>query len=222
MKNILHFTLILFLVVLYSNTQAQNFEGQIKMKMELQDAPPELDAMKSMFESTITVDVKNDKSRTTMSNAVTGNMVIISDPKKNEVTLLMDMMGEKTAVVYGMNEYKSEKNGELETNLKTKKTGETKSIAGHKCEKVIATITTTDGSAEMEVWCALDIQNVNTEMSDYPGMPLEYTILTEGLKMHFITTEIANKKIEDSIFSIPSDYKIKTDEEFEKSFGGKH
>jgi hypothetical protein len=222
MKNILHFTIILFLVVLYSNTQAQNFEGQIKMKMELQDAPPELDAMKSMFESTITVDVKNEKSRTTMSNAVTGNMVIISDPKKNEVTLLMDMMGEKTAVVYGMNEYKSEKNGEVETNLKTKKTGETKSIAGHKCEKVIATITTTDGSAEMEVWCALDIQNVNTEMSDYPGMPLEYTILTEGLKMHFITTEIANKKIEDSIFSIPSDYKIKTDEEFEKSFGGKH
>ena len=218
-------TIRIFTIVILSICQlalnAQSFEGHLTMKMEVIDVPAEMESMKAMFESTIQIYIKNEQSRSEMTNALTGNMVVISDGKKNEVTMLMDMMGEKTAVVYGMEEYKAQK--EQGTNdIQTKKTGITKVIAGHTCEKVLATIKTADGSAEMEVWCAKDIQNVNAEMADYPGMPLEYTIIAEGIKMHFITTEITEKKVDENLFTIPAGYTKKTSKEFEQGFGGKH
>lgn len=221
MKKIIAFVFTMVLAVGQLTLNAQNFEGHLTMKMEVLEVPAELESMKSMFESNISIDVKGEKSRTEMTNAVTGNMIMMSDPAKNEFVMLIDMMGDRKAVVYDLDQYKNEKNAQDKVDVLTKKTGITKTIAGYKCEKVIGTMKTKDGTLEMEVWCAQDIQNVNTEMSEYPGMPLEYSIVTEGIKMHFIVTEINEKKIDESIFTIPAGYTKMSSAEFEKSFGNK-
>ncbi|MBX7050834.1 MAG: DUF4412 domain-containing protein [Flavobacteriales bacterium] len=221
MKKVIAFLFAAIITISQTVIHAQNFEGHLTMKMEVLEVPAELESMKSMFESNISIDVKGERSRTEMTNPVTGNMIMMSDPSKNEFIMLLDMMGEKSAVTYKLDEYKAQKKSQDNVETQIKKTGQTKTIAGHKCEKVIATMKTSDGTLEMEVWCAQDIQNVNTEMDEYPGMPLEYNITTEGINMHFIVTEIQEKKVDESLFTIPTGYKKMTSQEFEKNFGGK-
>src|SRR6185436_12336515 len=106
MKNFFHQTCLLiatFLCVVQA--QAQVFEGKIIMKLEAINLPPEMEAMKSMFESEMTIYTKGSKSRIDTSNPMTGSMFILMDTTSKEVLMCMDLMGEKTAIVVNNDDY---------------------------------------------------------------------------------------------------------------------
>ncbi len=220
MKNLILISSLICVMLFSSSIHAQNFEGKIKMKMEVVDVPKEMEQMKAMMESTITTYTKGKKSRLEMSNSMTGNTVVISDLTKNEVVMCMDMMGKKTAVVSNTEEYKTKNGNESNPKMEYTSTNETKIVAGHVCKKTIAKIAHEGEKMEMEIWYAPDIQNTNLEMSDVPGMPLEYSMKMDQFTMHFIASEVAVESVPDSKFEIPADYERMTSEEFQKQMSG--
>ncbi len=220
MKNLILIASLFFVMLFSQKIEAQNFEGKIKMKMEVVDVPKEMEQMKSMMESNITTYTKGKKSRVEMSNPMSGNTVVISDLTKNEVVMCMDMMGKKTAVVSKADEYKTKNGKDVATKMEFSATNETKTIAGHLCKKTIAKIDHDGEKMEMEIWYSPDIQNTNLEMSEVPGMPLEYSMKMDQFTMHFLASEVVVESVPDSKFEIPADYERKTSEEFQKQMSG--
>jgi GLPGLI family protein len=199
---------------------AQNFEGKITMKMEALDLSPEMESMKSMFDNTITTYSKGNKSRTESTSPMTGSMIIITDMEKKEVVMCMDMMGQKTAVVSPMEDYKEMQKQNPAAKMKFEPTSETKTVAGHVCKKSISSIEQDGKKITLEFWCATDIQNTNADYMELPGLPLEYSMKSPMFTMHFIATEIIKQSVDNSMFEIPAGYTKKTAEEFKKQMSG--
>lgn len=220
MNKFLTLMIALTCMIIANSTHAQSFEGKITMKMEALNLAPEMEAMKSMFESNITTYTKGDFSRTEMHNPMTGNMFIITDMKKKEVVTCMDMMGHKTAIVASMDEYKEQQNGNGMEKPEFINTNETKLVAGHKCYKSIMKMKHENENFEMEFWCAKDMVNTNAQFAEMPGMPLDYSINAKEFTMHFYATEISKEKVDDSMFQVPADYTRTTNAEVQKKMTG--
>lgn len=220
MKN--SFLTLITMTCIMSSVQlnAQTFEGKITMKMEALNLTPEMESMRSMLESNVTTYTRRKKSRTETSNPMTGKMFVITDMDKNEVVMCMDMMGQKTAIMSTVDEYsQSQSTAELDK-MEFIPTKETKMILGHLCTKTIARVKEGEDEIDMEYWCANDIQNANAQLSELPGMPLEYSINAMQLTMHFIATEITKENVPKSMFEIPADYTRKSAEEFKQQYQG--
>ncbi len=220
MKKLFISMITLTCLILTNASFAQTFEGKINMKMEATNLSPEMEAMKSMFESDITTYTKGDKSRTEMKNPMTGNMFVITDMTKKEVVTCMDMMGHKTAIVTSMDEYIEQQQGKDMEKPEFTHTNETKMVAGHKCYKSIMKLKHEKETIEMEIWCAKDIVNTNAQFNEMPGMPLEYSVDAKEFTMHFFATAISKEKVDDKMFEIPADFTRTTTEEFQKKMTG--
>ena len=188
-------------------------------RSEVVDAPAEMQSKKSMMENTMTCWVKDMHSRIETSSAFMGKMIIISDYNKKESITCMDMMGQKKAIVSSMNEQPTK--SEVPANITYKETGKTKTILGYTCHETVGTFTTKEGqSATMSLWYCKDIPNRNTQHPSLSGMPLEYTMMLQGMTMKISTVEISKEPVSDAMFVVPEGYVRTTQEEMKKAMGG--
>jgi len=144
----------------------------------------------------------------------------ISDSKKQESILLMDMMGNKVAVKITKADIEKEKN--KGTKPKVEIINETKTIAGYNCTKAIVK---SEGAEPAEIWFTKDLAINNGFSQGYDGidgMMLEYTIPQKMFTMKMTCTEIKADKVDDKLFEVPSDYKPMTKEELMKMSDGGH
>lgn len=100
--------------------------------------------------------------------------------------------------------------------------GEKKVIAGYDCEKAVLNFK--DNSPSMEVWFTKEIQIANPNWANayykIDGVLMDYNLRKFGLELHFTATSVSEAQIDASVFEVPSDYKLKPNEDIEKMMSG--
>ncbi len=148
-----------------------------------------------------------------------GNVVVIEDLANKKTTMLLDLMGNKVALVQP-DTVKMKEN----KNLKIEEKDETKTIAGYKAKKMVIS----KGDTTIELYYAVDLYLADGNKlygfdKRLKNIPLEYTLPTqdEDLTLKYKAKEVTPmKKVKKKEFKIPPDYQQVTMEEFKKMFGG--
>ena len=156
---------------------------------------------------------KNDQSRFDMKMAMGMNMSTIII--QNDLTILMDIMGNKTAFKKELKEL----NNSDSNKAKTTYSNETKELAGYVCQK--ANIKSENG--DFEIWFTNQISGNNKWNDSFRGIkgfPLEFNMKTGQMEMHLKAIKVVLDNVEDSVFKVPSDYTYLTEEETKSMFEG--
>lgn len=165
--------------------------------------------------ATSTLYLKGNLSRLEMNSALFSSTTI-HDSKTGTATVLREVSGQKLMIRMSAENWK-EKNRRYE-NMVFTNTGETKDIAGYKCQKAEAK--TADG-ATFTVYYTPELVPENRDY-DYQfrtlnGLPLEY-ILTRGkMTIKYTVSKISLNPVPASKFDLPqSGYRVMTYEESKK------
>jgi len=215
MKNILVASLILFTTTAAMAQKA--FEGTIVYGIEYKDLPAEMAAFEAMLPDQTTVQIKGDQSRTEQSMGMGMKQVTIFDIKKNSGTLLLDMMGKKTAVEMSAEELEKQR-GKNKAEPKFEYIeGDVKKIAGYKCKKAKVIL---EGTTELELYYTEDLpKGASREFKGLNGFPLEYSIASGPMTMKLTASAVTQETLDKKLFTIPDGYEKQTFEDFQKSMG---
>lgn len=211
------FILTLVVTIVSFSAFSQSFDGKIIAKMSAISVPDEMKGMEGMMSQEMTIYSKKEKTRVELKSMM-GNTTIISDTVKKQSIVLMDMMGQKTAMVTPLDENAGSSIGFEAEGGSFKATSETKTIAGYKCTKGIYTMPSEEGEPEITItlWYTTSFANPQSN-SEIPGLILEFTMEIEGITMQYSVSSITKETVSDSLFEIPAGYTIKTEEEFQNS-----
>jgi GLPGLI family protein len=218
-KNFTFRWLLLTNFALFSlQTFAQDFEGVITYKITV-SGPSMSDNIKAMMPKSMILIIKGDKSRMEMSMG-TGKTVGIADADSKTAITLMDMMGQKIAIKMNNDDIIKEMGNT--TNISVETTNETKEILGYTCKKAI--IISMDGSTELTTYFTdelgtKDINFDNPLFRNINGVMLEYEMPNQMFTMHYEAVSVEKKNVDESEFTIPDGYQIKTKEEINRMFG---
>lgn len=193
---------------------AQNdFEGLIQFEMKYENLSDEIKPMESMLPKSISIEVKENMSKTITPNAMGGETTILSNSESGETITLMNMMGMKYAIKSNSNDKKPEDKPEVEL------VDETKEILGYTCKKAI--ITDKDGN-ETEIFYSEELNDVSFSgnVEGINGFPMETIISQEMFTMIQTASKIEKKKIKKIKLEVPSEFEVKTLEELQKIMGG--
>lgn len=219
-RNLTLSTLLLSMLILFSfQTIAKEFKGIITYKISVEGSGV-TDEMKAMMPKTMTMMIKGNKSRSEMIMSM-GKTVNISDGDTKTAIMLMDMMGQKIAIKSTTDDIMKELGDSPETKVEV--TSETKDILGYSCKKAIITIPEDDMELIVYFTDELGSQALNfdnPQFKDIDGVMLEFEIPNEMFNMHFTAVSIDKKNVDDSEFTIPDGYQIKTKDEMQGMFGG--
>lgn len=208
MKKIAPLLAFVFTVICFSFT-GSDFEGKVIYSIEINNPNMSSQAKSMMAGSTSTIYIKGSKARTDMKMGPQTTTTIY-DHNANTSVMLMEMMGNKYKIRMD-NQKKDEKKSEI----KTKVTSETKTIAGYSCKKAEVTVTDPKGTSNtFNIWFTEEISNhMNSEtendeqFKDITGMPMEYEVKSSnGGSMKMTATSVSKESVDDSKFLIPGDY----------------
>ena len=206
---------LLFLLAT-STFYSQKFEGTITYSLDY-ELPEIMEPQRSMLPSEMITYCKKEFSRVEQKTAM-GDQIVITNTKSGGSTLLMNMMGQKMAILLS-NEGANEKTDNKPTITYF---DETKSIAGYSCKKAAYTIFNDQeqDSVLIDVYYSDEIPSTyNAQFKHLAGLPLEYTINTQGMTMSFIAKEISKNKLSKDLFVIPNDYEKISLEDFKSMMG---
>ena len=198
---------------------AKEFKGVITYKITVEGSGV-TDEMKTMMPKTMTMTIKGNKARSEMIMSM-GKTISISNGDDKTAITLMDMMGQKIAIQSNYEEIMKEMADSPEAKVEV--TGETKEIAGYVCKKALVTIPEED--MEIIVYFTEELGTSalnfdNPQFKDINGVMLEFEMPNESFSMHFTAVTVEKKNVDDSEFTIPEGYQIKTKEELKGMFGG--
>lgn len=146
-------------------------------------------------------------------------MDFISDPDNKQFISLVSFLG-KFSSVMEMDEIKS--TNYYFSDYDVSYPGDKKQIAGYDCEKAVLKFK--DGSPSKEVWFTKDIEVKDANWSNayykVDGVLMDYNLKKFGLELHFTATSVQEATIDPSVFEIPTDYKLKPNDELEKMMSG--
>ena len=194
---------------------AQNFEGKVTYSIEYLEVPQEVMGFESMLPQELSLSITEYKVRVQQS-VMGGDQVIVMDKSKNEGFALMDMLGQKIAIL--MSSVDLQEQTESEQYLKYRYFEEKKMILGYECRK--AEVYSENSDQVMVVWYTEVIQNPGYQMEELKGFPIQYEKQENGLSMRLTAKEIIREKVNPSLFEIPVDYERMTLEEMRSTFGG--
>jgi GLPGLI family protein len=162
--------------------------------------------------------LKGSLSRSELSSAL-GSTATIYDHKSGSGVVLRDFGTQKLLIKMNRSNW-SDKNKKY-NGIIFKPTGETKNIAGYKCEKAEALMK--DGTS-FTVYFTREIVPENSEydaqFKNLPGFPLEYESNQGTLKIKYTASKISFDPVPVSRFEIPkSGYREMTYDESVKKSG---
>jgi len=223
MKFIMKSLLIAFLaIILNVPVQAQKlFSGTIEYEITYPGSTLDPATAASLPKS-ITMTISGKKSRVDMSEGMM-NVIKLNNAETISSTSLLDIMGQKFALKTSKEDM--EKAMAEMPKAKITVTEEKKEIAGMMATKAIVVFTKEDGTEDKEeVYFNPEIGgenfNFDTPYKDIKGGLLQYSVENGDIVMLFTAKEIKAKKIKDTVFMIPSDYKDVTAEELQEIFNG--
>jgi len=214
MKNIILTFLIISAFSIQSFAQ-KNFEGTVTFKITYGELPPEMAGYESMLPKESITKLKEGNSKTTQTTAM-GTNITISD-KAGNVTILMNMMGQKIAIKESIDKEKDASSKPIITYV-----DETKKIAGYTCKKAELKFADTDEIMVVYYTEEIVATTSNSQLSDdgLKGFMMEYSINNQGIEMIISASTVTKEKISDAEFTIPTDYEVMTKEDFQKMMSG--
>ena len=207
---------VLSIAILCSiNAISQSFEGVVTYSITYLDVPAEIEGMESMLPSETIKYIDGQRIRIEQTMLM-GTQVVISDFAANTSIVLMDILGNKIAMVVPEEEMENE--AQATTSIEINYFKDSKTIAGYKCKKAVIT---GDGfETPAIVYYTTKIPYTEDQFKGLKGLPLEMTVNSEGMQMVLSATSVQKKEVEESMFVIPDDYSIMTSEELQELFGG--
>jgi GLPGLI family protein len=209
MKN---FTLIAFLAIsipVLAQPAKILSEFSVVYELSVQDAKGDTELKKSMDGATKTIYIKGTRVRSDL-NSSNYTQTTFSDSKTDSTVVLREL-GKAKYMSYLSKQKRDEQNKKFE-GIVFNKTGETKTILGYECTKVVAKLK--DGST-YNVYFAASIAPSNNEYEyqfrDLPGLVLEYETESEDgkTKIRYTATKISITPVPVSKFDLPkSGYRI--------------
>jgi GLPGLI family protein len=165
--------------------------------------------------ATTTVYIKGTMSRSEMASAL-ASFTSIHDAKTGNAVVLQEISGQKLLIHMTADNWK-DKNKRYE-GISFANTAETKTIAGYKCTKAVATMK--DG-ATFTVYYTKEIipenAEYNVQFKNLEGLPLEYELTQGSLTIKYTVSKINMNPVPASKFDIPkSGYREMTYEESRK------
>lgn len=187
--------------------QKQIDEGVIISKQTMSSDNEQMNAQLAMLGDMITTTYfKNDKSRSELSNPMTGNTVFIADNNSKKSLVLMDnaMIGKKY-----MESDISASEEDME-NVSVEKTNETKTILGYDCTKYNVTMNKDGAEVKMEIYATDKLKAISQQATtfgkDFSGFPMymDMAINQQGMKMNMVieVTEVKAEKVSDDKFNM--------------------
>ncbi len=226
MKTI-HITLLLITIV-WSSFAQQQFEGKIIYDMSfpttkelntktMKMAPKEI--------VVVTMFLKGHKMRMETLTLL-NNSISFYDTKSKTLISLMDIKGQKTAVVTDKEEMeKEEKQNPVNEKPEIKFLDETKEIAGYPCKKAEIVL----NKKTMEILIVYYTDKIKSDAvkenpkwllahhKEIPGVVLEYKIMNQKDEIFNVTAkQVSAELIADNNFIIPADYKKVSEEKMNK------
>jgi GLPGLI family protein len=197
------------------------FEGVITYKISYPDSKY-TESQLAMFPKIFTITVKSQKSLSEMASGMGTQRVIIDYATQTKVSLL-DMMGQKYAVKQTREEIEKENAQSAKPTVTL--TSDTKLICGYLCKKAIVTSEEKGTKSTYEIYFTNELGSGNMNFDnplykDIDGVLMEFTIKTQQFSMKFLVTNVEKKSVPSSLFEIPADYKLTTQEELKSKFGG--
>jgi GLPGLI family protein len=177
--------------------------------------------MADMFDGAkATLFLRGSLSRSELTSAL-GSTVTIFDHRAGNGVVLRDFGTQKLLIKMNRDNW-ADKNKKYE-GIEFKQTGETKNIAGFRCEMAEASLK--DGS-RFTVFFTRDVVTENTDydpqFKNLPGTPLEYESVLGNLKIKYSASRISFDPVPMQKFEIPkSGYREMTYEESTKKSSGK-
>ena len=197
------FPLLVFLVFVCSPMFAQKTlsEGLIQYDVSVQTGSNE-PKLADMFDGAkATLYLKGTQSRTELSSAL-GTTSTIYDHKTGIGVVLRDFGAQKLLIKLNRSNW-ADKNKKYD-GIVFKQTGDTKNIAGYKCEKAIATLK--DGTT-FTVFFTREVVAENdqydAQFKSLPGIPLEYESIVGNLKVKYSASKISFDPVPVVKFEIP-------------------
>jgi GLPGLI family protein len=145
----------------------------------------------------------------------------ISDPAKKQFIHLVKLINQKFALVMVGDAIQKEADEEPKPIIEKK--SDIKIISGYTCKH--AHVTYADKNIPgFEIWYTNEINikdpNWSNPYHELDGVLMEYQLKRYGLELRFTCTSVAKANVDESIFNLPSDYKIITRQEMDKKFEG--
>lgn len=205
MRKILFIVAVTLSVTMFAQQQID--EGVIISKQTMSSDNEQMNAQLAMLGDMITTTYfKNDKSRSELSNPMTGNTVFIADNNSKKSLVLMDnaMIGKKY-----MESDISASEEDLE-NVSVEKTNETKTILGYECTKYNVVMNKDGAEVKMEIYATDKLKAISQQATtfgkDFSGFPMYMNMAIEqqGVKMNMVieVTEVKAEKVSDDKFSM--------------------
>jgi GLPGLI family protein len=165
--------------------------------------------------STTTIFISGAMSRSEMVSALSSSTTI-HDGKTGSAVILQEISGQKILIRMTGDNWR-DKNKRYE-NIQFSNTGETKMVAGYKCEKAVAKMK--DGSVFTVFYTKeiiLENADYNIQFKNLEGLPLEYELSQGSLKIKHVVSKINMNPVPASKFDIPKNgYREMTYEESRK------
>ena len=202
-------SLALLLVVINAHCQTKMTEGKIEYSITIPDSLSNTVLDSSKFNQWI-YRFKGNKQRTDYIKPGNDSSAFIYDNKTYDGICLQNKNGIKTATVYIF------KQGGSMVRIPSKEPfryfNDTKIICGYKCYK--SKYLFGKDKSILYVYYTKEIStslpnDLKIQFKDLKGFPMEFNSKIHGREEIFTITKISFEKINDSIFEIPEDYKIK-------------
>ena len=170
--------------------------------------------------SSATLKFKKDKFVIEMSTMGMFNTMFICDLTTKTLTQMVKFMDVKQACIEDENAIRKENES---YKIKFEETGETKVIAGYKCNKIKVTMVN-DPKIIFDAYYTKDMgmEKVNS-LSPYAGvkgMLMQYRLRKMGMEMQFTAKSVKKADISDNSFEVPAYFKIVSQDEMKKFFDG--
>lgn len=208
------------------NTQAKDFKGIITYKISYEfseEMKAQMQGMESMFPKVMTYYISGNMAKIVISSPMGGNNINIIDGNNKVVYTLMDMMGNKFYFKKSSEEIDEELAKESDPEIKY--LDETKEIAGYECKKASITVENDGEASTFNIYYSPELGNKslnfdNSLFKEIDGTLMEFEMNERGVVMRFEAVSVEKKKLKESDFEIPEDYKETTPEELQQNFGG--
>ncbi len=170
--------------------------------------------------SSATLKFKNDKFLVEMSTMGMFNTLFVCDLKTKTLTQMVKFMDVKQACIETEKDIRAD---DALYKLKIEETGDTKVIAGYKCNKLKVSMVN-NPSVVFEAYYTkeMGMEAVNS-LSPYTGikgMLMQYRLKKMGMEMQFTARSVKKAEIPDNTFDIPAYFKIVSTAEMQKFFDG--
>ena len=206
--------LVLFFLGNISNADAQRKfeEGTLLYSIEISSPDPSPAIAKSLKNATLTLSLKDGKSRAEMNSAL-GKEVNVYNSTNGKGFILKEYSGQKLMITATRENWlqKNKKNWDIKFSIGSEET----TVEGIKCKK--ATGSLPDGKSIVVYFDPSTIivnNDYNNAFPQIPGMPVQYEVNSGNLTFRYTLKSINSNQVPASQFEAPtSGYRVMTFEE---------